>query len=1128
MKNLPLLAVKRPITFLMGSLILIGFGVFGLLNLRLNLYPDVSFPTVTVYTTYEGVAPEDMETLISRPIEEAVGSVSGIQRVRSLSSQGASVVRLNFSWGTDLFFAETEVRKRLDMIRRSLPQDAEQPVVFSYDPNDEPVVVLTLTSSTRNPRDLRTLSTQFLEQRIERIPGVASAATAGGYERQINIRLRNADMRRYDITLANISQTLRQENIQVPAGQLEEGETTYSLRTVGDFRNIDEIRNTIVNNIDGHPVYLRDVSTIEDGIAQPIGNVRVQGNDGVVINVYRQSDSNVVMVSSGVMNALEGLRTVLPPGVELNVLTNQADFIEMSIRNLIRTGFQAVFLVMLMLLLFLRSGRSSLIVAISIPVSIIATFSIMHWADVSMNIISLSGLTLAVGLVVDNAVVVLENIFRFREDGNDGKASAVMGAREVAGPVVMSTLTTLVVFLPVLFVPGIAGLLFRDLALTVSFALIVSVLAALTLIPVMASRFFARESRLAEALTANQNEEKSRKKADGKIDEGRLDDEKQTCGQQDTLLHRLLRWRKRSWITRFLAIPLFLLVLPAYIILYPIYRLFCFISKTLASHLAPRLEHLFKRVENRYHKTIHYLLSYSGIIVLLAFVFLASATPLFYRLGGEFFPSVDDNNIVLEIQREPGVNLFELERSILQMEEIIRAEVPEIRLVVSDYGDKIGIEGADNPGGNRGVVRIELVPVEQRSRSQFEIMQALLPALEDVPGASIRELKEDPLSPDGETGLLVHIYGYDPEIRESIARSAIHQMRQIEGIASLFSSIDQGRPELRIRMDRERIARTGMTTAQVTQALSDAVRGTIATTFVDEGVEFEVMVQLDPRDRAHSGLLEEIPLRVPEGYWVPLKSLARVERVTGPATIHRINQERMVEINADLAGIDLRSATEKTREALNKLQWPEGYRYEVGGAAEDQQRSFYYLMIAFMIAGLLTYMVMASQFESLVEPLIIILTIPLALTGVLLMLWLTSTPISVTAMVGLVLLTGIVVNNGIVMIDYIKILRARGQTRHQAIVNGATRRLRPILMTALTTIFAMTPLALQIGSGSETWSPMARTVIGGLTMSTLLMLFAVPSMYNLVNKWVEKAGFDSISKEDPLKIEHLSKGHTSG
>ena len=1115
MKNLSKIAVKRPVTFLMASLILIGFGIFGLMNLRLNLYPDVSFPTVTVYTTYEGVAPEDMEALITRPIEETVGSVSGIERVRSLSSQGASVVRLNFSWGTDLFFAETEVRKRLDMIRRSLPQDADQPIVFSYDPNDEPVVVLTLTSSTRSPRELRTIATQQLEQRIERISGVASAATAGGYDRQINIRIRNADMRAYNLSIADIAGTLRQENIQVPAGQLEEGETTYSLRTVGDFRNIDQIRNTIVGNFDGNPVYLRDVARIEDGIAQPIGNVRVQGNDGVVINVYRQSDSNVVMAAGGVMGSLDDLRAILPAGVQLDVLTNQADFIEMSISNLIRTGFQAVFLVMLMLLIFLRSGRSSLIVAISIPVSIIATFSIMHWADVSMNIISLSGLTLAVGLVVDNAVVVLENIFRFKEDGKESGTSAVAGAQEVAAPVVMSTLTTLVVFLPVLFVPGIAGLLFRDLALTVSFALIVSVLVALTLIPVMVSRFFREPDTGA---SGNSTEGDGSDEAGGRGD---------AMGQSNpdsrkTPFRRLLDWRSRNMVTRILSIPVFLIVLP----LYPLYLALAWtiggIGSFFRNRTAPFLGRMFQRLEDRYRRTIDAVVPHSGVTVLLAFALLAATIPIFYRLGGEFFPTVDENRIVLEVQREPGVNLFELERTIIQMEEIIRRDVPELRLIVSDYGDKIGIEGADNPGGNQGVIRIELVPIEQRSRSQFEITAALLEALQDVPAANVRELREDPLSPDGETGLIVQIYGFDPEIREGLAHAAMFRMREIDGIAGLFSSVDQGRPELRINMDRERIARVGMTTAQVTSAVSDAVRGDVATTFVDQGVEFEVLVQLDPFDRAHSGLLDEIQIRAPAGDWMPLKNLARIDRVTGPASIHRINQERMVEINADLAGVDLRSATEKTRAALNQLNWPDGYRYEVGGAAEDQQRSFFYLMIAFLIAGILTYMVMASQFESLLEPLIIIVTIPLALSGVLLMLWFTSTPISVTAMVGLVLLTGIVVNNGIVMIDYIKILRARGQERRQAIVNGATRRLRPILMTALTTILAMTPLALQIGAGAETWSPMARTVIGGLTMSTILMLFAVPCMYNLVNTLVEKAGFDSVHKEDPLSDSRAS------
>ncbi len=1124
MKNLSKLAVNRPVTFLMSSLILIGFGIFGLLNLRLNLYPDVSFPTVTVYTTYEGVAPEDMETLITRPIEETVGSVSGIQRVRSLSSQGASVVRLNFSWGTNLFYAETEVRKRLDMIRRSLPQDADQPIVFSYDPNDEPVIVLTLTSATRSPRELRTIATQQLEQRIERISGVASAATAGGYDRQINIRIRNADMRAYNISISDIANTLRQENIQVPAGQLEEGETTYSLRTVGDFRNIEQIRSTIVGNSDGNPVYLRDVARVEDGIAQPIGNVRVQGNDGVVINVYRQSDSNVVMAAGGVMRALDELRAILPPGVQLDVLTNQADFIEMSISNLVKTGFQAIFLVMLMLLIFLRSGRSSLIVAISIPVSIIATFSIMHWADVSMNIISLSGLTLAVGLVVDNAVVVLENIFRFREDGNDGFTSAVQGAKEVAAPVVMSTLTTLVVFLPVLFVPGIAGLLFRDFALTVSFALMVSVLAALTLIPVMASRFFSWESRQSGKSMqnvdagSNQPEHTANPEKGGETlgNSSSSASDRSTTAEQ-TFFQRLLAWRRQSIATRILSIPVFLILLPFYPLYLAATWTFHAIGAFFVGNIAPLLGNLFQKLENRYRRAIDYVLPHSGFTVLFAFMLLAATIPVFFRLGGEFFPSVDENNIVLEVQREPGVNLFELERTVLQMEEIIRREVPETRLVVSDYGDKIGIEGADHPGGNQGVIRIELVPVHQRSRSQFEITAALLEALQDVPGANIRELKIDPLSPDGETGLIVQIYGFDPEVRKELAHAAMFRMSQIDGIAGLFSSVDQGRPELRINMDRERIARVGMTTAQVTSAVSDAVRGNIATTFVDQGVEFEVLVQLDPFDRAHSGLLDEIQIRAPGGEWMPLKNLARIDRVTGPAGIHRINQERMIEINADMAGIDLRSATERTRAVLDQLLWPEGYRYEVGGAAEDQQRSFFYLMIAFIIAGLLTYMVMASQFESLLEPLIIIVTIPLALSGVLLMLWVTSTPISVTAMVGLVLLTGIVVNNGIVMIDYIKILRARGQERHQAIVNGATRRLRPIMMTALTTILAMTPLALQIGAGAETWSPMARTVIGGLTMSTLLMLFAVPCMYNLINKLVEIAGFNTVRKEDPLE-----------
>jgi len=1089
MKNLPKIAVNRPITFMMISIILIGFGLYGLNNLRLNLYPDVSFPTITVYTTFEGVAPEDIEALITRPIEEQVGSISGVRRVRSLSSQGSSVVKLNFNWGTDLFIAETEVRKRLDMIRRALPDEVDQPIVFSYDPNDEPVLVLALTSENRSPRELRTLATRQIEQRIERIEGIASAETAGGFDRQINVRISNAQMLTYNLDVGNISNRLRQENVQVPAGELTEGETVFSLRTIGDFKNIEEIRNSIVSVTDeGSPVYLKDIARVEDGIAQPIGNVRVQGNDGVIMNIYKQSDSNIVSAANGVVNTLDEIRNVLPGDVSLEVLTNKADFISLSINNLIMTGLQAVILVIIMLLLFLRNGRSALVVAITIPISIIATFSIMDFSNVSMNIISLSGLTLAVGMVVDNAVVVLENIFRFKEDGENSKVASVSGAQEVAAPVVVSTLTTLVVFLPILFVPGIAGLLFRDLALTISFALIVSVLIAITLIPVLSSRLFDREL----------------------IDADKKDPAR-------NVMNKLLVWRRQNLFTRILAIPLFI----GYFLLWPFLKIYAWVaskSKSFFSgRLGPALGRLFDRMESGYKNALDKSLKRSGLVVFGAFALLLASLPIYYLLGGEFFPQVDENFIILEVQREPGVSLLELERTIIQAENIIREEVPEARLIVSDYGDKIGIEGADNPGGNQGRIRIELSKVNERDRSQMEIASSILTSLNAVPGANIREVREDPLSPDGETGLIVQIYGFDQDIKRVLASQVMAELNEINGIVNVFSSADQGRPELRVEMDRERIARVGMTTSQVATSLSNAVQGATATTFVDQGIEFQVLVEIDPIDKAQSTSLDELQIRTPAGDWMPLKNLARIERYTGPSNILRVNQERMVEVEGDLGSIDLRTATDLANAAIGNITFPEGYRYELGGSAEEQRESFFFLVIAFIIAGILTYMVMASQFESLVEPFIIIVTIPLALTGVLLMLWLTSTPISVTAMVGLVLLTGIVVNNGIVMIDYIKILQSRGQVRHDAIVNGAGRRLRPILMTAFTTILAMVPLALQLGAGAETWSPMARAVIGGLTMSTILMLFAVPCMYNLINTLVEKAGFDAVHKEDPLK-----------
>lgn len=1029
------------------TLIVIGFGLFGLSRLSLNLYPDVSFPTITIYTTYEGVAPEDIETLITRPVEEQVGSVSGLRRIRSLSSQGASVIKLYFNWGTDLFIAEADVRKQLDFARRAIPLDADQPIVFSYDPNQEPILVLALSSNIRSSSELRTISTQQLEQRFERIPGIAAAETSGGLERQINIWIRNERMLAFNLDIATIANRLRQENIQVPAGELIEGRIVYSLRTIGEFKDLDQIKSTVVGIRNDVPITLSDIADVEDGVSQPIGNVHVKGEEGLIINLYRQSDVNVVTTAATFMTELDRIRSILPSDVTLEVLTNKAEFIKLSLNNLYMTALQAIILVVIILLVFLRSFRTALIIAISIPISIVATFSIMDYANVTLNVISLSGLTLAVGLVVDNAVVVLENIFRFREDGHSGKKAAVMGAQEVAVPVVVSTLTTLVVLLPILFVPGIAGFLFQDLALTISFALIVSTIAALSIIPLLSSQFFSKNEK------TDTNDESG--------DKSTPEPKKENA-------------------------------------------------------LSAALGNLFTRLDTAYKNTLEKILGKSWMVVTGSILIFILSLPLYLTLGGEFFPPVDENAFVLNVKREPGVNLFELQNTIYQVENIIQNEVPEARLIVSDYGDKRGVEGADNPGGYQGTVRVELVPRNARNRNQFEIVNDLLVKLQDVSGAEIREVRENPLNPDGDDGLIINIYGFNMDQKKDLATNVRLAMLGIEGMVGATSTADEGRPELRVIMDRERISRVDMTTSQVANAVSNAMRGSIATTFVEQGVEYTVLVQLAAEEKTSSQALEDVQVRTPNGTWMPLGNLARIERYQGPSNILRINQERVTEVLVDVGVTDLKTATERAVNVLDNIDWPDGYRYDIGGTAEEQAQSFNYLLLAFLIAAILAYMIMASQFESLVEPFIIIVTIPLAMTGVLIMLFITSTPISVTAMIGLILLAGIVVNNGIVMIDYIKVLQSRGIERSQAVIQGAGRRLRPILMTAATTILCMVPLALELGAGSETWSPMARTVIGGLTVSTFLMLVVVPCLYFIINSFIEKLGFDAVHKIDPL------------
>jgi HAE1 family hydrophobic/amphiphilic exporter-1 len=778
----------------------------------------------------------------------------------------------------------------------------------------------------------------------------------------------------------------------------------------------------------------------------------VSGEDGIILNLYRQSDVNIVTTAANVREGLDEIRNVLPNGVKLDVLTDRSEFIEQSIQNIYITALIAIALVMTILLIFLRSFRTALIVAVSIPVSIVATFSVMDFGSVTLNVISLSGLTLAVGLVVDNAVVVLENIFRFREDKYEGTEASVLGAQEVSGPILVSTLTTVVVFLPILFVPGIAGFLFRDLALTISFALVVSTLVALTLIPLLTSWMMGRRKK-------KRGPEGHQIKADNQED-----DEAERAKE----------------------------------------------ARTIAGNP------LFNKLAERYAGLIGRLLPRSGWVVGIAVLFLALSSPFLFRLGGEFFPQVDENAFTIEITREAGVNLFELEESFIKAEEIIRETVPEARLIVSDYGDKRGVEGAEYPGGFRGIIRVELTSSRERSRGQTEIVARLLEDLRAVPGVKLRELRENPLNPDGNDGLVVNIYGFDLQTKADLADGVRERMLEIPGIVAATSSADEGRPELRVVMDRERISRNGLSTSQVANALSNAVRGNQATTFVDQGLEFEVSVQLAADERSTTSDLERIQIRTDNGTWMPLSNLARIERYTGPSNILRINQERVTEIQADLSGIDLQTATERVENALSGVGFPDGYRYAIGGTAEEQSQSFYYLMLAFLVAATLAYMVMASQFESLLEPFIIIFTIPLALSGVIFLLGITGTPISVTAIIGLILLSGIVVNNGIVMIDYIKILQTRGIGREKAIITGASRRLRPIIMTAATTILCMVPLALEWGEGAETWSPMARTVIGGLTASTLLMLFFVPCLYNLFNRLLSRMGTNNVVKEDPL------------
>jgi HAE1 family hydrophobic/amphiphilic exporter-1 len=1008
--SLASLSIKRAITFAMIYLFVLGFGLFGLSQLKIDLYPDVSFPVIAVITTYTGVAPEEMETLVTKPIEEAVASVEKIKHIRSLSKLGASLVLAEFDWGLDLEKAEKDIRNNIDYIREFLPDEADEPIIIQFDPQKLPILFMSV-SGPMGPAELRELCRRRIKPALERIEDVASAETAGGLKRQIQVQIEPAKLHSQNLSVDTLISALRRENIQVPGGKLDEGESEFSVRTLSEYASVDQIADTVIGYRNGTPIYVRNVAQVSDTYEEITRVVRNNQKPGVLLIVSKNSKANTVQVTDRVIKELPNILKRLPAGIKAGVIFNQADFIKRSISNLTSTAIQAFILTALVLLFFLHNIRASVIVALSIPMSVVATFSVLDLAGITLNIMSMAGLALAIGMLVDNSIVVLENIYRHTGEGKNSIEGAEHGTNEVATAVIASTLTTIAVFFPVLFVPGIAGVLFNDMALTICFSLFCSLLVALTLIPLLSSKFLKIYNQPQSGFTSG-------------------------------------------------------------------------ISNWVDSQL--------QKLYRGYAQALSRCLNHRIITLIIAIILFGGSLALIPILGFDFFPKMDEGQFELQVERAPGTGLKSTEMTFRQIEDIVHDTIPELKNQNTDIG--VGETfSAFSKGSYAGVVRVNLTEKEKRERNQMEIESALRKKIEQIPGITFTLGHGQFLGEEGD--LVIYLYGEDIDAARVLSGKIKESIKDIPGAVDINTSLETGRPELQLVLDRDRISALGLSAAQVANAVSTYVKGTSASLFRDQGEEYDILVRLDRKSRENTEILKDLFVTSPRGDQIPLSSIVRVRRSLSPVSILRRDQQRVTNISTTVQGRSLEEVTRGVEARLEKTKIPPDFSYEIGGSAQDMRTSFKWLIWAFLGAAFIVYMVMASLYESFMAPFIIFLTIPLCIVGVVGILVLTGTPLSVVAFVGIIMLAGIVVNNSIVLVDYTNQLRTRGYSVRDAVAEAGKTRLRPILMTTLTTIFGLAPLALGLGSGGETWAPMARTVIGGLTASTLVTLLVIPVIY---------------------------------
>ena len=1026
--KLPKISVQRPITTLMAFLAILLFGLVSLQRLPLDIMPEMEIPTLTIMTVYPGASADEVEEQVTRPLEEILAGTENLSELTSTSKENVSFIALQFDWGADITEAANNARDLIELKKMDLPDEAQNPVIYKVNSSLFPILVYGVTAE-ENYYGINELIEDKIANPLKKVNGVGSVIYVGQPQREIKIHVDPYKISAYNISISQIAAVLKAENLNIPGGNIEVGINDFAVKVPGKFESIEQIENIALINFNDKIIRLKDVATIKDGYKDKDEIARSKNGMGVALMIQKQSGVNTLEVANGIRAKVKEIKESLPPDMEMFEIINTDELIVQSIKNLTQTLWWALLFVVVIVFIFLREWRSSLIVFLTIPFSLIVAFIVMFVIDYTINIFSLMAIVIAIGMVVDNAIVVLENITQHIEQGSRPKQASIFGSSEMGMAITASTATTLMVFIPMIFVGGVVGLLFKQLAIITSVTMVASLITSLSLTPMVSSQ-------LLKGLKKNDKPKKRTK---------------------------FFTWSESMFI---------------------------------------KLEKIYK--DSLYWVIHHKIFTLTSALVIFVFVLILGK-----NLGSDYIPQFDAGDLIVVIETEVGTSAEETDRIAQKVMDVVREEVPEMIPTslssITGQTEKGTLSSVGfTEGKNVSTILAHLVLPDERERSAKEIGEVLRKRIAEIPAIDKFHVTAGSIISEAITGNVkpveVEITGENFEEMNRLAQTIYNKMSEIDGIVDLQTTIDNGKLELQIDIDKDKASAMGLNTLMVASQVRQSIYGTSAGEFTERGEEYEINIRYAPEYRENIESLSDIMLTNLMGEQIPLSAVAEINTGLGPLAINHKSQQRIVKVMANLSGISLGEGAAEVEKILNSVEIPSGVNVDLAGQLTEQSESFQDLYLILIIGVLLVYMVMAAQFESFKDPFIIMFALPFTIVGIILAFFVTGLTLSVTTFIGVIMLMGIVVNNGIVLVDYTNLLRKRGYELTDAVLEAGRSRMRPVLMTSFTTMLGMLPMALSKGMGREMYSPLGVTIIGGLLVSTVITLILVPTIYSVFHK----------------------------